>query len=91
MTFEEAIKVISKRIYKNGEVTNGDGCLVPRNYANSTYEFNIASSVIHDKTQATHYNLEWMNDNKNIKVTLFENEAFGASAEPMTPRGEYIL
>jgi hypothetical protein len=86
MTEKKAFKILAQEIKSRGEIKDGQGCLVPEQYSNSTKasEFNEASAILHEKYRATHYNIIWCKAlfGYKVKIELIENEAFGASAQP---------
>lgn len=91
MNIDDAIMYIASKIKKYGETYNGCGCLVPTRFEyEKPTEFNEASDILSREFNATHYSCIWV-ENNMIKLSLFQNEAFGASQFPMKLVKEFTL
>jgi len=80
MNQHEAIKILASRIWKNGELVDGCGCLIPTWYAKGSSPFNEASDILNKVYKATHYSRLWEREGKTIKIEIWKNDGFGAAS-----------
>ena len=74
MTIEENIFILAKMVFTTGTINNGNGCLQP-----SDFHRGHNDDAIIDAYDVTHYDREWVEAGKSIRLKFYKAEAFGAS------------
>jgi hypothetical protein len=80
MTPEKALQKLADGIWDSGEISSGNGCLVPSEYIaeENRDEENSISDALYKKYGATHFSRVWQLKGKFVRIQLWKREAFGA-------------
>ncbi len=85
MNLEEALDVVVEHIWSNGEIYEGDGCLIPNAYvlgkerSEEAQKFFDASDVLYDTYGATHFSRFWNEKGRSVVIELYKGDSFGAA------------
>ena len=74
ITIEENLNILANRIFKEGALHNGDGCLQP-----SVFHRGHNDDAIIDTYNVTHYDRIWEEFGKSVKIKFYKAKAFGDS------------
>jgi hypothetical protein len=86
MNAKENLEILAKHIWKSGELKKGEGCLM-----SSDYYFGYNDDPIIDEYHVTHYDRQWEEQGKYVKINLYEAEAFGAAIITGPPKHTFIV
>jgi hypothetical protein len=85
VNLEEALDVVVEHIWSNGEIYDGDGCLIPnayllnKQYSEEAQKFFDASDVLYNTYGATHFSRFWNEKGRSVVIELYKGNVFGAA------------
>ncbi len=78
MNVNEYILLLANEIVKNGIRKEFEGGLVPSEFVENPTEYNKISGILYKKYRYTHYDWDWIEPFKIIKLRFGRGNAFGA-------------
>jgi hypothetical protein len=91
MKAKENLERLAGHIWKRGEIKNGEGCLVPSDFTWNQNPDRLFDAPIIDEYHVTHYDRQWEERGKSVRINLYEADAFGAAIIAGPPKHTFIL
>jgi hypothetical protein len=86
MNAKENLEILAKNIWKSGELKKGEGCLM-----SSDFHFGYNDDPIIDEYHVTHYDRQWEEQGKSVRINLYEGDAFGAAEIKSPPKESFVI
>jgi hypothetical protein len=88
---QENFERLARHIWKRGELKNREGCLVPSGYTWNQNPDRLFDDPIIDEYRVTHYDRQWEELGKYVRINIYEAEAFGAAEITGEPKKSFIV